>query len=156
MQEAKLRLDKMLDKSGECWLFTGSVNNKGYGQFWLNGRCRLPHRVAMELSTGEEPEGVVMHSCDTPLCCNPSHLSVGTQEENLQDMRNKRRASSPPHVAGELCGRAKLTWSQAALIRTDTRPQRVIAEEYGVTQPTVYKIQRGLTWQVQHQPKTDT
>ena len=52
MQEAKLRLDKMLDKSGECWLFTGSVNNKGYGQFWLNGRCRLPHRVAMELSTG--------------------------------------------------------------------------------------------------------
>ena len=34
---------------------------------------------------------VVMHSCDVPLCCNPSHLVGGTYADNNRDMAAKGR-----------------------------------------------------------------
>lgn len=86
--------------SGNCWLFTGCVNNNGYGQIRHNGKTMLAHRVAYELITGVEPVGVLLHSCDTPLCCNPEHLTVGTQHENLQDMRNKGARCKPSSCSG--------------------------------------------------------
>jgi hypothetical protein len=50
------------------------------------------HRVAYELFYGPIPEGqVVRHKCDYGLCCNPAHLLVGTQADNLADMRSRGR-----------------------------------------------------------------
>jgi hypothetical protein len=33
----------------------------------------------------------ILHRCDNPQCCNPEHLFVGTQAENMADMRRKGR-----------------------------------------------------------------
>ncbi|MFB9187253.1 HNH endonuclease signature motif containing protein [Dactylosporangium sucinum] len=48
----------------------------------------LAHRVAWEVANGQPiPDGLqVLHSCDNPPCCNPAHLSIGTQAENMQQM----------------------------------------------------------------------
>ncbi|URY99500.1 HNH homing endonuclease [Escherichia phage HC13] len=139
-------LKQRLMVSGDCWLFTGCVNNKGYGQIRHNGKTMLAHRVAYELITGEEPNGVLLHTCDTPLCCNPEHLTVGTQRDNLQDMRNKGRGVNPPHVPGEKCGMSKLTNTKVKEIRSSSLTQRQLATIYGVSQPTIGKILRRETW----------
>ena len=106
----------------------------------------LAHRVAYELITGEEPNGVLLHTCDTPLCCNPEHLTVGTQRDNLQDMRNKGRGVNPPHVPGEKCGMSKLTDTKVKEIRSSDLTQRQLATIYGVSQTTIGKILRRETW----------
>lgn len=139
-------LKQRLRVSGSCWLFTGCVNNNGYGQIRHNGKTMLAHRVAYELITGEEPNGVLLHTCDTPLCCNPEHLTVGTQRDNLQDMRNKGRGVNPPHVPGEKCGMSKLTDTKVKEIRSSGLTQRQLATIYGVSQPTIGKILRRETW----------
>lgn len=139
-------LKQRLRVSGSRWLFTGCVNNNGYGQIRHNGKTMLAHRVAYELITGEEPNGVLLHTCDTPLCCNPEHLTVGTQMDNLQDMRNKGRGVNHPHVPGEKCGMSKLTDTKVKEIRSSDLTQRQLATIYGVSQPTIGKILRRETW----------
>src|SRR5229473_1742306 len=57
-----------VDKSGKCWLWTGSTNRRGYGSFRVHhGIPSLAHRYAYELEIGPVPDGkFVCHSCDTP------------------------------------------------------------------------------------------
>ena len=44
-----------VDKSGDCWLWTGGVDRSGYGIFGWNGRAGLAHRAAWELTTARSP-----------------------------------------------------------------------------------------------------
>lgn len=84
--------------SAECWPWTGGTISKGYGQFNA-GRdaygiqdTRYAHRVAFQIATGIDPhDAVVMHACDNPPCCNPNHLRLGTQAENMADAAGKGR-----------------------------------------------------------------
>lgn len=83
---------------GDCWLWTAGVDGHGYGKVKIEGRCLKASRVSWELHNGAIPEGLdVCHSCDTPLCVNPSHLWLGTQLDNMRDMAAKgRRAVRKP------------------------------------------------------------
>ncbi len=68
-----------VDKTGDCWLWTGSQNTGLYGQVGrvLNGKKTmiLAHRYAYFLTIGEIPAGHdVRHTCLIRLCCNPAHL----------------------------------------------------------------------------------
>jgi hypothetical protein len=36
----------MTNHSGQCGLWTGSLNGSGYGQFYLNGRTMCAHRLS--------------------------------------------------------------------------------------------------------------
>lgn len=78
-----------------CWLWTGSLNNKGYGQFRINyppKKLWLAHRWLYTQLMGEIPTGLVLrHSCDTPACVNPDHLETGTNSDNVQDMLKRGR-----------------------------------------------------------------
>ena len=80
-----------------CWKWDGAIASHGYGVLNVNGRIKRAHRVAWELLNGPIPErAVVLHSCDTPSCVNPLHLSIGTQAQNLADMWAKGRAGGRP------------------------------------------------------------
>ena len=83
-----------------------------------------------------------MHSCDTPACVNPEHLSLGTRKENMQDAKRKLRMR-----VGELHGRAKLTNDQVEFAKTAQGLQREIAEMLGVTQGHISYIRSGNTSQ---------
>jgi hypothetical protein len=99
------KVDKSAGPDG-CWLWTGAKKQGGYGKIGQGGSAGwvLAHRVAWEVVNGPIPHGmVVCHSCDEPSCVNPAHLWLGTQAQNLADMRAKDR-----HCSGEKMTQALL------------------------------------------------
>lgn len=75
-----------------CWPWKGRSGH--YGMIGYGIATIYAHRASYLLHFGEIPDGLcVCHSCDNPLCVNPHHLWLGTQKENLEDMRRKGRDS---------------------------------------------------------------
>ena len=69
-----------------CWLWTGTILSKGYGQLWVGttGKRVLAHRYSYELVRGAIPDGKQLdHLCRVRSCVNPSHLEVVTARENV-------------------------------------------------------------------------
>jgi hypothetical protein len=79
------RIDAKTDRSGECWLWTSSLNRYGYAEMKINGRSRMAHRVAYELLVGPIPDGLQLdHLCRVRYCVNPAHLEPVTSAENTR------------------------------------------------------------------------
>ena len=80
---------------GDCWEWTGSFGTTGYGQVKIDpGKVRPigSHRAAWRLYRGDIPDGMfVCHHCDNRKCVRPSHLFLGDQKANIQDMLSKNR-----------------------------------------------------------------
>lgn len=68
-----------------CWLWVGSRNELGYGQYRIDNETRgRAHRVAYELLVGPIPEGLTIdHLCRNTWCVNPAHMEPVTIQENL-------------------------------------------------------------------------
>ena len=107
-QERALPFWDRVDQSAgptECWPWTGAINKSGYGSYGVGATIRTASRVAFELANGPIPPGpgyhgyVVMHSCDNRKCCNPAHLSLGTQGDNNSDRDAKRRLFNADGIA---------------------------------------------------------
>lgn len=80
-----------------CWPWLGPRNQKGYGLAATGSRTEAAHRVAWTLTHGPIPQGkFALHRCDNPPCCNPRHLFLGTQIDNMADMRRKGRHPAMP------------------------------------------------------------
>jgi hypothetical protein len=96
---------------GECLIWTGTVNDKGYGQIFTGKRTRWRvHRLVAYACLPQEFDLLdrkvqVCHTCDTPPCCEPAHLFLGTNQSNSIDAFNKERRHywlMPPHKLVEL------------------------------------------------------
>ena len=89
--DPELRFWPKVDKSSDCWICVGQIHKPtGYGIFWNGDTYQRAHRYRFVADNGYEPE-VVMHSCDTPACVRPEHLTGGTQLDNIRDRDEKRR-----------------------------------------------------------------
>lgn len=72
------------------WL--GRSTGLGYGGFDIDSMPVRAHRVAWTSANGPIPEGMnVCHHCDNRKCCEPGHLFVGTQSDNIRDAVAKGR-----------------------------------------------------------------
>lgn len=143
-------------KPDECWLWNAGKWGKkwaedstiGYGNFRVWDNRITAHRFAYLTVYGEIPKGIkVLHTCDEPLCCNPKHLWVGTQADNVTDMHRKGRAAS---VIGVKNPRAILTESDVLKIaeRISKGESNVeIACDYGVSNSTIWQIRKKNRWQ---------
>jgi HNH endonuclease len=89
---ARIKGKVQISESG-CWIYPGSLNGGGYCQASFNGRKYMVHRFMYELTYGMKinPKLVVCHECDTPRCCNPEHLWIGTEKQNMRDAADKGR-----------------------------------------------------------------
>lgn len=148
-----------VDKSGECWTWTGAMGRKNYGVFRHNNRTTKAHRFAYEMAHGAIPAGMfVCHTCDNPSCVNPAHLWVGTPKENSLDMVRKGRTHKPGfkmpkgHNRGERSSSAKMTWAKVHELRARRAAGErlsVLAAEYGIAKKTVQGIVSGRYWKVE-------
>jgi hypothetical protein len=77
-----------------CWVYQGWCHKppREYGHMYYRGEQWRTHQLSYFLYKGTIPKGkVVCHTCDNQKCCNPNHLWLGTQYENLIDCLNKGR-----------------------------------------------------------------
>lgn len=151
-----------VDKSGDCWLWTGGrFGADGYPAFWDGTRTMRAHRFSYELTNGHLPDKLfVCHKCDVKLCVRPDHLFSGTTQDNMADMvakgrqaRGDRHGSTlhPDSVArGSKNGFARLTDEQAGNIKARYSRRRItykmLAAEYGVSWHTIRAIINGRGW----------
>ena len=71
---------------GHCMVWKYRLNHEGYGYLTVDGRRALAHRVAFIQTRGQIPGGMqVNHLCNRPYCVQPSHLYVGTKQDNKDD-----------------------------------------------------------------------
>jgi hypothetical protein len=146
----KERLEKYIsmEPMTGCWLWTGATETKGYGCMSISKHRRWVKvgRIVWELFRYPIPEGLcVLHHCDTPACCNPEHLFLGTYADNNRDSAKKGR-SAGFRRKGELHPLAKLTNAQVGEIKKDKRDSRIIGPEYGVGVLTINDIRSGRRW----------
>lgn len=145
------RLSAKLDTSSgpdACWLWMGWRTPDGYGKIWAGdgtGRDLLTHRAVYELTCGPLPPGQCARHfvCDNPPCCNPRHLRLGSNAENVADRVRKRRSAVATNR------HARLTDALVRAVRSDQAngvPMRAIATRYGIHQSTVSRVVSGKTW----------
>jgi len=77
----------------QCWPWVAKARTGiGYGAIHVSDYTTHAHRVAWALRNGPIPDGLLIrHSCDNPVCCNPTHLVPGTQADNVRDMVERGR-----------------------------------------------------------------
>lgn len=135
-------------KTDKCWLWNKSVNKSGYGSIRVGPTSVLAHRAAFLLSgIPFFTNKYVCHSCDTPRCCNPSHLFQSDQAGNMLDMKLKGRRKNVG--CGESNGRAKLTQLLANEIRQKLLVGKTLKElsiEYKVSISTISRVKKEEIW----------
>lgn len=130
----------------KCWTWLHAKHPHGYGTVWFEGRLWKAHRLAWTLSIAPIPQGKVLrHRCNNPPCCNPAHLQLGTQLDNIKDMdrQGRRRVG-----IGERQRSAKLKAVWVPLIRAfcKWRPATEVGTFFGISGHQVGSIRSGKNW----------
>lgn len=138
---------------GKCWEWRGVCVGKGYGRFTLHRNVKvIAHRYAYEYINGTIPGGLLcLHRCDNPPCCNPLHPFLGTNADNMVDMRRKGRSGN-----GAL-GRDRLSWTPSSKVREpEVKEIRRLARlhytykqlgvQFGIDDSTVSRLVNRQTW----------
>ena len=122
-----------------------AAKKDGYGVVGLlrDGKRKTfyAHRIAYFLHHRVDPQGLfVCHSCDNPGCCNPDHLWLGTNKDNVHDSIKKKRNSPPPYMGGW----NKKPLSQDVLDRLGKEPDYLIARSLGCDKSVIQDRRKEL------------
>lgn len=138
----------LVEKSDGCWNWNGNFSTWGYGRLWAQGISMPVHRLSYFLENGTIPEGLlVCHRCDNKKCVRPSHLFLGTHNDNSDDKIKKGRAV---YAKGEQKGNHKLTNLKVVEMRQlysfGGITQREIAKLFKVSKSTSGTVLKGTSW----------
>lgn len=158
------QMDKFMSNIGkgqsdDCWEWKGARNKDGYGLLYIGGkhsavrgRLVLTHRLSYSIFKGGIPEGLcVLHDCDNPPCCNPNHLYVGDNCDNVHDAILRGRHG---HNQGDRSPQSKLT--EAIVRRCRVLYKRGLFDEndlawiYGVNPYTMLSALKRRSWRQVH------
>ena len=125
-----------ISKKTECWIWTGSFFQSGYGRIMFDYTNYRAHRLSYLLHIGQIADDlVVCHKCDNKKCVNPSHLFLGTVLDNVKDRVEKGRTAK-----NEKAAKCKLSNRQVNNIRKMKGRLTVIAKKYKVAPSTIERI----------------
>lgn len=136
------RIDRRGDD--ECWPWLGYRNKKGYGRcfVWVGDiNYVAPHRASWAIHRGHPGDMQVLHRCDNPPCCNPRHLFLGTNTDNVKDRVSKGRTQR-----GATHFLARLTEDDVRAMRAATGSTASIARRFGVSHGTARAVLTWRTW----------
>ena len=142
---------KHVEEVGDCWEWTGALQPCGSTPtINYNGRAGAVRRF-LAIEAGMAVKGkVVTSKCGNPLCVCPEHVQVVTRRTLQQRIAKERRYQTNPVRLKKLSERAransKLNLELVQQIREAEGKQRDIAKRFGISQPTVSVIKRGVTW----------
>jgi hypothetical protein len=134
-----------VNKTADCWEWTGKLDSHGYGYIMREGKMSLAHRIAWLFGHGCVPPRTVcvLHHCDNRKCVNPAHLFLGSRGDNNKDRARKGR-SNP--IRGKAHRWARITEEQARAIKNAFGTCAEISRVYGVSANHVHSIRKGLRW----------
>jgi len=131
-----------IDEDTGCWVYTGCINQNGYGVITYRKQQWLVHRLIFNKVIFKELPHSVLHKCDNPPCWNPEHLYGGNDQDNANDRVARNR-----HNKGVEHYRAALTEDIVQEIRAIENPNYVeIAERYNIDRSAIRKVVLGITW----------
>ena len=128
-----------LEPNTGCWLWERYCDPNGYGRIGkpVEGETLL-HRLSWVRYRGPIPDDLlVLHRCDTPSCCNPAHLFLGTHQDNSDDKHNKGR---------NVQGKAILTLAQVKEAYTVSEAAQSVADRFGVARNVIYQVRGRSNW----------
>lgn len=124
----------------DCWPWRGTVQVHGYGQIGAGGnrgKTLKSHRVAYELTHGPIPPGMTIDhmchngsaclerlaACRHRRCCNPAHLEIATQGDNVRRAKGRLTHCAKGHPWDEantrwtttgtrICRQCNLDWQR--------------------------------------------
>jgi hypothetical protein len=102
--------------------------------------------MAWRLTHGDPGDAFLCHRCDNPPCCNPAHLFLGTQIDNMRDSVLKNRA-----------GMAQLSTSdvEELLRQWHAGASRAeLSERFSISYAHACKIIKRRAWSVLEHPGT--
>lgn len=127
-----------------CWPWVAAKSNSGYGRFYISkGRMVTATRLAWMIANQKDwPEDrLACHTCDNPICVNPSHIWAGTLRENAIDSIQKGRQ---PRVLKEFCSRGHDIRGQDRLSPSSQHRCRECVRETGRIRARRFKARRKL------------
>lgn len=144
-----------------CWVWTGYLDQDGYGEFKAGGKKYRAHRYSLEFNSKEAVivDGLLAcHECSNPPCVRPDHLYAGTFSNNMQDSYDQERRIAPRLLHPELVPRrenhpmAKLSETEVIALRdafafhgNKKKAWRDLAFDK-ITYPHAVKVISGVAW----------
>lgn len=143
----RLQEKMIINSENNCWEWNACLNNHGYGLVTIHGKVGHAHRRSYEAFIGKIPKGLfVLHHCDNRACINPDHLFLGTNKDNMSDMKNKGRART---CHGEDNKNSKLKSEEVKEIKKllqNGKSLYSLATQYNVSPATIWNIRVNKSW----------
>lgn len=106
----KIELLRLSEHDDDCIIWNGYVFSDGYGGY----ESKRVHRLSYELFKGKlDQNKLVCHTCDNPRCINPEHLYLGSNQDNMNDMKERKRSlkgNLNPATREDVKAKLRKTW----------------------------------------------
>jgi hypothetical protein len=139
-----------LVESRGCLLYSKVTVKRPYGHIAITASTRSTtyssvHGLSYLYHNNKtSTEGLhVLHSCDTPACCNPKHLRLGTNQDNVDDRVSRGRSVNRKGSANPNTNLSEKNILQIYLAKGTYRS---IAGNCGIALGIVGRIKRKDTW----------
>jgi hypothetical protein len=134
----------LLHDKDECLVWPFGFSGNGYPALWADGRMKSVHRMICAETHGAPDVAMdAAHSCGNKACVSRRHLSWKSRAGNEADkIAHKTTNRGTKH------GMAQLSDDEVRAIRSigNTKSQRQIARDFGISQTAVWEILTRKKW----------